>query len=43
LVLGERAGIYDGQSWQRGEGIIANLEFLDLGDEGRGNMDRLFF
>jgi len=43
LVLGEGAGIYDSPSCQRGEGIMANLEFLDLGDEGRGNMDGLFF
>jgi hypothetical protein len=28
---------------RRGEGIMASLEYLDLGDEGRGNMDGLFF
>jgi len=38
-----RQGNWDGQSYQRGEGTMANLEFLDLGDEGRGNMDGLFF
>jgi hypothetical protein len=43
LGLGEGAGIYDSPSYQRGEGIMANLEFLDLGDEGRGNMNGLFF
>jgi hypothetical protein len=38
-----RQGIYDSPSYQRGEGTMANLEFLDLGDEGRGNMNGLFF
>ena len=32
-----------GKEKRRGEGIMANLEYLDLGDEGRGNMDGLFF
>jgi hypothetical protein len=43
FILGERAGNHDSQSYQRGEGIMANLEYLDLGDEGRGKMNGLFF